>query len=136
VDSAFEQIRLYSRCDPAVGLRLLSALTDIAVTTPDPMFGRITAERGQRIVEGCKRAGFALQRFVTPTCHYSPTRGGSPFSRWSAESFTVFGGTPIIEATANGARIDVPLTANQKRRCLKLPHHAPTRLGVYRIDYQ
>jgi len=53
LDSAFEQIRLYSRSDVAVSLRLLRALTDIAVTTPDPLFHRILGERGRRIVDGC-----------------------------------------------------------------------------------
>ena len=53
LDSAFEQIRLYARSDVAVSLRLLRALADIAVTTPDPLFRRILAERGRRIVEGC-----------------------------------------------------------------------------------
>jgi uncharacterized membrane protein len=53
LDSAFEQIRLYSRSDAAVSLRLLRALADISVTTPDPLFHRILAERGRRIVEGC-----------------------------------------------------------------------------------
>ena len=53
LDSAFEQIRSYSRSDVAVSLRLLRALADIAVTTPDPTFRRILAERGRRIVEGC-----------------------------------------------------------------------------------
>jgi len=56
LDSAFEQIRLYSKCDVAVSLRLLRALADIAVTTPDPMFRRILAERGRRIVKGCASA--------------------------------------------------------------------------------
>ena len=37
LDSAFEQIRLYARSDVAVSLRLLRALADIAVTTPDPL---------------------------------------------------------------------------------------------------
>ena len=53
LDAAFEQIRLYSRSDVAVSLRLLRALADIAVTTPDPLFRQILAERGRRIVEGC-----------------------------------------------------------------------------------
>jgi uncharacterized membrane protein len=56
LDSAFEQIRLYSRSDVAVSLRLLRALTDIAVTTPDQIFRGILAERGRRIVEGCASA--------------------------------------------------------------------------------
>ncbi len=53
LDSAFEQIRWYSRSDVAVSLRLVRALTDIAVTTPDPECRRILADRGRRIVEGC-----------------------------------------------------------------------------------
>jgi uncharacterized membrane protein len=53
LDSAFEQIRLYSRSDVAVSLRLLRALADIAVTTPEPLFHRILRERGRRIVAGC-----------------------------------------------------------------------------------
>ena len=56
LDSAFEQIRLYSKSDVAVSLRLLRALADIAITTPDPLFRRILAERGRRIVEGCASA--------------------------------------------------------------------------------
>jgi uncharacterized membrane protein len=53
LDSAFEQIRAYSRSDVAVSLRLLRALGDIAITTPDPLFRWILAERGRRIIEGC-----------------------------------------------------------------------------------
>jgi uncharacterized membrane protein len=56
LDSAFEQIRVYSRSDVAVSLRLLRALTDIAVTTSDPLFRQILVERGRRIVEGCASA--------------------------------------------------------------------------------
>jgi len=56
LDSAFEQIRWYSRSDVAVSLRLLRALTDIAFTTPDPVFRRILAERVRRIVAGCAAA--------------------------------------------------------------------------------
>jgi uncharacterized membrane protein len=56
LDSAFEQIRWYSRSDVAVSLRLLRALSDIAITTPDPLFRRTLAERGRRIVEGCTSA--------------------------------------------------------------------------------
>jgi uncharacterized membrane protein len=56
LDSAFEQIRLYSRSDVAVSLRLLRALADIAVTTPDQRIRRILAERGRRIVDGCQSA--------------------------------------------------------------------------------
>ncbi|MGA7416256.1 MAG: DUF2254 domain-containing protein [Bryobacteraceae bacterium] len=56
LDSAFEQIRAYSRSDVAVSLRLVRALTDIALTTPDIRFHQILAERGRRIVEGCQSA--------------------------------------------------------------------------------
>ena len=53
LDSAFEQIRLYSQTDVAVSLRLMRALGDIAVTVPDPEDRRTLVERGRRIVEGC-----------------------------------------------------------------------------------
>ena len=53
LDSAFEQIRMYSKGDVAVSLRLLRALGDIATTTADQDFREILAERGQRIVAGC-----------------------------------------------------------------------------------
>jgi uncharacterized membrane protein len=64
VDSAFEQIRWYSRADVAVSLRILRALADIAITTPDPEFRRILADRGRRIVEGC--AGAVNEKEVQP----------------------------------------------------------------------
>jgi uncharacterized membrane protein len=53
LDLAFEQIRLYSQTDMAVSLRLLRALGDIAISTPDPLYRRTLAERGRRIVGGC-----------------------------------------------------------------------------------
>jgi uncharacterized membrane protein len=53
VDAAFEQIRLYSRGDVAVSLRMLRALADIAGTIPDPAVQQGLAERGRRIVAGC-----------------------------------------------------------------------------------
>jgi uncharacterized membrane protein len=53
LDAAFEQIRMYSKTDVAVSLRLLRALGDIAVSTPDPEFRRILAERGRRVLAGC-----------------------------------------------------------------------------------
>lgn len=53
VDAAFEQIRLYSQTDMAVSLRLLRALGDIAVSTPEDIYRRTLAERGRRIVAGC-----------------------------------------------------------------------------------
>jgi uncharacterized membrane protein len=53
LDSAFEQIRLYSQVDLAVSLRMMRALGDTAVTLQDPEDRRKLAERGRRIVEGC-----------------------------------------------------------------------------------
>ena len=53
LEAAFEQIRMYSKADVAVSLRMLRALRDIAVSTPDPEFRRILVERGMRTVAGC-----------------------------------------------------------------------------------
>jgi len=53
LDGAFEQIRMYSKADVAVSLRLLRAFGDIAASTSDPEFRRILVERGTRTVEGC-----------------------------------------------------------------------------------
>ena len=53
VDSAFEQIRMYSKGDVAVSLRLLRALADIATSTADPAYRRTLAELGRRILAGC-----------------------------------------------------------------------------------
>jgi uncharacterized membrane protein len=53
LDSAFEQIRMYSRSDVAVSLRLMRAITDIAVTATDPSLRQLLIGRGRRIVEGC-----------------------------------------------------------------------------------
>jgi len=53
LDAAFEQIRMYSKTDVAVSLRLLRAFGDIAATTPDPEFRRILVEHGRRTVAGC-----------------------------------------------------------------------------------
>ena len=53
LEAAFEQIRMYSKTDVAVSLRLLRALRDIAGSTPDPEFRRVLGERGMRIVAGC-----------------------------------------------------------------------------------
>ena len=76
--SAFEQIRLYSKTDIAVSLRLLRALSDIASTTPVPAFRQLLFELGKRIVEGCaeylgeyelapmRLRLAALERFVRP----------------------------------------------------------------------
>jgi uncharacterized membrane protein len=53
LEAAFEQIRMYSKTDVAVSLRLLRALGDIAASTPDLEFRRILVERGMRTVAGC-----------------------------------------------------------------------------------
>src|SRR5271157_5209314 len=53
LEAAFEQIRMYSKTDVAVSLRLLRALGDIAASTPDPEFRRILGEQGVRTVAGC-----------------------------------------------------------------------------------
>ena len=53
ITSAFEQIRLYSKSDIAVSLRMLRALTDIASTTPAIELRKSLFELGRRIVEGC-----------------------------------------------------------------------------------
>jgi uncharacterized membrane protein len=53
LDSAFEQIRMYAKGDIAVSLRLLRALGDVAMTTPDTAIRKALHERGKRIVEGC-----------------------------------------------------------------------------------
>ena len=53
LEAAFEQIRMYSKNDVAVSLRLLRALGDIASSTPDTEFHRILVEQGVRTVAGC-----------------------------------------------------------------------------------
>src|SRR5271165_3631993 len=51
--SAFEQIRLYSKSDLAVSLRLLRALNDIAASTADHGYREKLHQLGVRIVGGC-----------------------------------------------------------------------------------
>jgi len=51
--SAFDQIRLYSKSDVAVSLRLLRALGDIAWTSSEPAVRRALHAEGKRIVDGC-----------------------------------------------------------------------------------
>jgi uncharacterized membrane protein len=53
LEAAFEQIRMYSKSDAAVSLRLLRALGDIAATTQDPEYRRTLAQRGRQVVAGC-----------------------------------------------------------------------------------
>jgi uncharacterized membrane protein len=58
LDSAFEQIRMYSKGDIAVSLRLLRALGDIAITTQDAVLRKTLFGRGRKVVEGCaERSG-------------------------------------------------------------------------------
>ncbi|HVO99168.1 MAG TPA: DUF2254 domain-containing protein [Bryobacteraceae bacterium] len=51
--SAFQQIRLYSKSDVAVSLRMLRALSDISWTSREPAFRGVLYAEGIRIVEGC-----------------------------------------------------------------------------------
>jgi uncharacterized membrane protein len=52
VHSAFDQIRVYSKGDAAVSLRLLRALTDVSTTVEDPEARRMLAQMGRRILAG------------------------------------------------------------------------------------
>jgi len=53
LDAAFEQIRMYSKTDVAVSLRLMRALRDIAGSTSDAEYRHILVERGLRTIAGC-----------------------------------------------------------------------------------
>jgi uncharacterized membrane protein len=55
LDSAFEQIRMYSKSDVAVSLRLLRALGDIAISTNDLDLRKTLFARGRQVVEGCSQ---------------------------------------------------------------------------------
>ena len=55
LDSAFEQIRMYSKADVAVSLRLLRAFGDIAISTDDLDLRTVLLNRGRQIVEGCSQ---------------------------------------------------------------------------------
>jgi uncharacterized membrane protein len=77
LDSAFEQIRMYSKTDIAVSLRLLRGYGDIAAATQDMALRSLLFDRAKRVVDGCaERIGAeelkpllvrltALQRLVT-----------------------------------------------------------------------
>ena len=54
LDTAFEQVRHYAAGDVAVSARLLRALGDIASSTDDPSLHAALAERGRRVVAGCR----------------------------------------------------------------------------------
>jgi len=53
LDSAFEQIRMYSKTDVAVSLRLLRAYADIAAATRNHPFRILLCDRAKRVVDGC-----------------------------------------------------------------------------------
>jgi uncharacterized membrane protein len=53
LESAFGQIRMYSKSDVAVSLRLLRALGDIAITSRDEGYRKLLVDHGRRVVEGC-----------------------------------------------------------------------------------
>jgi uncharacterized membrane protein len=53
LDSAFEQIRMYAKADPAVSLRLLRSYGDIASTTRSTEVRGLVLDRAKRVVEGC-----------------------------------------------------------------------------------
>jgi uncharacterized membrane protein len=53
LDSAFEQIRMYSKSDVAVSLRLLRGYGDIATATPSDAVRRMVFDRAKRVVDGC-----------------------------------------------------------------------------------
>jgi hypothetical protein len=44
---------MYSKTDVAVSVRLLRALSDVAVTAPDAEYRRILVDLGRRVVAGC-----------------------------------------------------------------------------------
>jgi uncharacterized membrane protein len=62
LEAALEQIRMYSKTDVAVSLRLLRALGDIAASTPDLEFRRVLVEQGMRTVAGCSKASPRFRR--------------------------------------------------------------------------
>ena len=54
LDSAFEQIRMYSKTDVAVSMRLLRAFGDIAASTQDLAVRKNLMSRAKRVVTGCE----------------------------------------------------------------------------------
>ena len=53
LESAFEQIRAYSKADAAVNLRMMRSLLDILSTVSEPSIRTLLAERAREIVDGC-----------------------------------------------------------------------------------
>ncbi len=54
VHSAFDQIRVYSKGDAAVSLRMLRALTDVSITIEEAETRKMLAKMGRRILTGCE----------------------------------------------------------------------------------
>ena len=54
LNTAIEQIRAYCTTDAAVSLRLLRLLQDVGVTVENEALRRRLAERGARVVAGCR----------------------------------------------------------------------------------
>ena len=54
LDSAFEQIRMYSKTDIAVSMRLLRAFGDIAAANQDLTLRRALLQRAKRVITGCE----------------------------------------------------------------------------------
>jgi len=54
LNTALEQIRAYATSDAAVSLRLLRLLHDVAITVDNQVLRRRLAERGARVVDGCR----------------------------------------------------------------------------------
>ncbi len=88
LNSAFEQIRMYSKSDIAVSLRLLRALGDIASAIQDSQIRQALYAQAKRVVQGCEeqlgeeelrpmRARLeALERFIA-----GAPEAGSPVPR-------------------------------------------------------
>jgi len=54
LDTAVEQVRAYATTDAAVSLRLLRLLHDVSVTVEDDALRGLLADRGVRVMEGCR----------------------------------------------------------------------------------
>ncbi len=54
LDSAFEQIRMYSKSDVAVSMRLLRAFADISGSTENLLLRNALLARAERVIQGCQ----------------------------------------------------------------------------------
>jgi uncharacterized membrane protein len=92
LDSAFEQIRLYAKGDAAVSLRILRALGDIAMTTPDQSFRASLVERGRRIATGCaEKLGHEELKAIRSRLASLEEVSGIPHSRGEARESVQLG---------------------------------------------